>query len=39
MSRRDTGRPSVPVPERLVLGSQSIVPASAYAMTSGGDAR
>src|SRR3954463_9279297 len=38
MSRRKTG-PSLPTPTGSVLKSMSILPASAYATTSGGDAR
>ena len=38
MSRRNTG-PSVPMPSGSVAKSMSIRPASAYATTSGGDAR
>ena len=39
MSARKTGSPSDPVPSGSVVRSRSIVPASAYATTSGGLAR
>ncbi len=39
MSARKTGCPSVSVPSGWFSKSKSIVPASAYAITSGGDAR
>ena len=39
MSARYTGSPSEPVPSGSVVMSLSIDPASAYATTSGGDAR
>ncbi len=38
-SLRKTGFPSLPVPSGSAYGSKSMVPASAYATTSGGDAR
>ena len=39
MSARKTGWPSEPVPSGSVVMSRSIVPASAYATTRGGEAR
>ena len=39
MSARNTGWPSLPVPSGSVVRSRSIVPARAYATTSGGEAR
>jgi hypothetical protein len=39
MSVRNTGLPSCPVPSESVVRSMSRRPASAYATTSGGDAR
>ncbi len=39
MSVRWTGVPSEPMPSGSVVMSMSIEPASAYATTSGGDAR
>jgi hypothetical protein len=39
MSASRTGRPSEPMPSGSVVMSRSIVPASAYATTSGGEAR
>ena len=39
ISRKNTGLPSEPLPSASVVRSRSMRPASAYATTSGGDAR